>query len=120
MVAWTLRWGTVIDQLIEKASEPGPEPAALIEQPELPVHLETVAELFWLLSNQRPFAGGGMGPPMPRPIPVQDIWTTAPDWGLDPGYFLRVTGRADALYIDHLNRIAETRMKQSRGKKRHG
>ena len=94
-----MKWGKMLSHLLEKA-EDGEEPAALKDQPELPAHLEPVADLFWILSNQRPFMAGGMDAPIPRPLPVADIWATAPDWGIDPGYFLRVTAPADALYIE--------------------
>ena len=92
-----------MDQLLEKAEE-GSDPAALLAKPELPPHLELVSDLFWILSGQRPFVAGGMGPPMPRPILIADIWMTAPEWGIEPAYFLRVTAAADQLYMETINR----------------
>ena len=94
-----MKWGKMTDHLIEKAEDGDEDPQALIEQPAQPAHLEPVAELFWILSNQRPFISGGMGPSIPRPLTVADIWAAAPEWGIDPAYFLRVTAPADELYI---------------------
>lgn len=115
---WTNKYGQVKDYLLERADETGQVPDALNEEPERPAHLQKVLELWYYLSNQRPMVGGGMGPPMPRPIPVADIYMTAPDWGIDPGYFLRVTMEGDALYIEHLMVTIERKAKDAMKKKK--
>lgn len=113
---WTLRFSQIREILIDRAidSDDGEIPAALEEEPELSEPLARISELFWWLSSRRQIVVGGMGAPMPRPLSVQDIWTVAPEWGIDPGHFLRVTGEGDALYIDHLARQSTRSMKGKR------
>jgi len=91
------------EDLIFKAEESDWElvPEALATKPELAAHLAIYRALFWTLSNRRPLVGG-FGPPMARMLAVQDIYLTAPDWGVDPAEFLAVTAVADGLYIEHL------------------
>lgn len=50
---------------------------------------------------------GGGQVPLPNPISAGDVVAVAPVYGVDPFYFLRVTLKADELYIAEATKRAE-------------
>lgn len=87
---------------IEEATGETPEPLLLM--PELPGHLETIYEVFSLLSSCRGHTGFGTI----LPIPASDILAAADliEPG-DPLRFFRVMKRLDAVVMEHAAREAK-------------
>jgi hypothetical protein len=66
------------------------------------------------MSARRGFGGGQV--PVPNPLSVSDVVAFAGAFGFDPVHFLRVTSKADEVYLLEAARRAEKAMKKARSK----
>jgi hypothetical protein len=71
-----------------------------------------IREAFWILSARRSMSGGQV--PLPNPIAVADAFPFAIAFGLDPVHFLRVTSKAEELYIGEAASRAERQAKRAK------